>query len=403
MHAQQKLIPFHWEGTNQLGEQVKGEQLASSAKLVHAILRSKGIAPHKVCRKAFPFLRLAKIRPIEITLFTRQIATLILAGIPLIRALNVISRGHRNPSMRELIDRLQTTIEQGNSVAAALNEYPRYFSNLYCSLVLAGEHSGTLDVLFDRIATYKEKTDTLIRKIKRALYYPLVVILLALCITLVLLILVIPQFQMLYASFDAVLPGPTRWIISLSALVQTYWWLLVLVVPTFSLGFAFALRSSSTFAIAVDQLLLHVPVVGQILEKSAIAKFARTLATTFAAGMPIGNALQIIAGSTGNRIFTNAIINIRENVMIGQSLNVAAKQTKHFPGLVIQMIAIGEESGTLEKMLNKIATLYENDVDHLIENIGTLLEPAIMVILGILIGGFVIAMYLPIFKLGSIV
>ncbi len=403
MSSSQKLVTFFWEGINKHGEPAQGQRAAHNSKLIKAILRKDGISVHKICRKKSPIFRSAKISKTEITLFTRQISTLTTAGIPLIRALNVISREHRNLVMRELIDRLQASIEQGNSIATALNEYPCYFSELYRNLIMAGEHSGTLDILFDRIAIYQEKTSALIEKINKALYYPMAVMLVALLVAVVLLIFVMPQFQQLYTGFGTTLPSPTRLIIHLSELVQRFWWLLGFAIIGGNAGFLFARRRSASFATTIDKLLLQLPIVGQILEKSAVAKFARTLATTFAAGMPLISALQVVAGATGNRIFSRAILNIRENITTGQSLHAAIRQTKIFSSMVVQMIAVGEESGTLEKMLNKIADIFERDVDHIVEGLGSLLEPIIMVILGVFIGAFVIAMYLPIFKLGSIV
>lgn len=402
-YKQPKRLLFHWQGTNEAGKFVKGEQLAINPRLLNDSLKKQKISVHQIKKKVKPLFSSRKIKNTEITIFTRQIATMLTAGIPLIQAFTLIGRGQSKPAMRNLIGCLQTSIEQGNSVASALSEYPRYFNELYRTLVRAGEHSGALDILLDRLATYKEKTEILVRKIKKALYYPIAIILVALLVLVALLMFVIPQFQMLYTGFGAVLPAPTRFVIYLSQLVQSCWWFLLLGLIIASAIFTFAQRNFFGFALAMDQLLLRLPIFGVIFKKSAIAKFARTLATTFSAGMPLVSALQVVSGVTGNRNFTSAILKICENVTIGQSLHASIRETKLFPDMVVQMIAVGEESGTLEKMLNKIADIFEQNVDHVIEEMSSLLEPFIMIILGTLIGGFVITMYLPIFKLGSVI
>lgn len=401
MHFFQKT--FLWEGINQHREAVKGEISVINSKFIKLILRKKGIVVQKIRRKPLLTFRSTKIYSKDITLFTRQISTLIIAGLPLLQSLQIIARGYHISAMRELIDHLQTSIEKGNSVSHTLNEHPRHFNELYRNLVLAGEQSGTLDILFDRIATHREKTAALIAKIKKALYYPIAVISIAVMVAIVLLIFVIPQFQTLYAKYGAVLPYPTRVVIHLSEFIQHFWWIFILVIIIIIAGFSSALRHSEFFAITIDRLILQFPAIGKILEKSAIAKFCRALAITFASGLPLINALQIVAGTTGNRIFTQAILQMREFVTTGQPLHVATRQTKIFPHIMIQMIAVGEESGALEKMLCKIADIFEREVDDMVQSFGSLIEPLIMIILGTLIGGFVIAMYLPIFKLGSVI
>lgn len=393
---------FQWEGINSAGKIVNGEQKAINSRLLKANLRQQGITARKIKKKAQRFFSIRKIRNVEITIFTRQVTTMLAAGIPLIQTLNLISRSHNNPAMRQLINNLQTSIEQGNSIGNAMSQHPKYFNELYRNLVTAGEHSGALDILLDRLATCKEKTENLITKIKKALYYPIAIIIVALLVLIVLLVFVIPQFQLLYSGFNAVLPMPTQLVITLSKFIQSYGWMMLILIIIMNLIFMLLRRHLSEFNLFIDKLVLKMPLLGSIFAKSAIARFSRTLATTFAAGMPLITALQIVAGVTGNRIYMHAILKIRDNVIHGQSLHQSLQNVNLFPNIVVQMIAVGEESGALEKMLNKIADIFEQEVDHLVEGLGNLLEPFIMLVLGLFTGSFVIAMYLPIFKLGSV-
>lgn len=400
----QKTSTFTWEGTNKKGATIKGEMSGQTPALVKAQLRKQGINPLKVKKKAVSLFKAGKkIKPLDIALFTRQMATMMKAGVPLLQSFDIISEGFENPNMRKLIDDVKQDVAAGNSFAASLRKRPIYFDDLYCNLVDAGEQSGALERLLDRVATYKEKTEALKAKIKKAMNYPIAVVVIAIIVSAILLIKVVPQFEEVFRSFGADLPAFTRFVITISEALQEWW--LVVLIGLVGVGFAYKqvhLRSQA-FRDRVDQLVLKAPIVGNILYKAVVARYARTLATTFAAGVPLVEALDSVAGATGNSVFRNAVNRIKADVSTGMQLNFSMRTTGIFPALAIQMTAIGEESGSLDEMLDKVATYYETEVDNAVDGLTALLEPLIMAVLGVLVGGLIIAMYLPIFQLGAVI
>lgn len=399
-----KMGSFTWEGTDRKGTKVKGEMTGLNPALIKAQLRKQGINPTRVRKKsASLFGKGKKIKPMDIALFTRQLATMMSAGVPLLQAFDIIGEGFDNPNMRKLVDDIKQDVAAGNSLANSLRKQPQYFDDLYCNLVDAGEQSGALETLLDRVATYKEKTEALKKKIKKAMTYPAAVIVVAVIVSAILLIKVVPQFQSVFEGFGAQLPAFTLMVIAISEVLQE-WWLLVLG-GLFVLAFVLRhfYKKSEKFRDAVDRGLLKIPLIGSILYKSAIARYARTLATTFAAGVPLVDALDSVAGATGNVVFRNAVEKIKGDVSTGMQLNFSMRTTGVFSSMAIQMTAIGEESGSLDEMLSKVATFYEDEVDNMVDNLTTLMEPMIMAVLGVLVGGLIIAMYLPIFQLGSVV
>ncbi|WP_144947824.1 type II secretion system F family protein [Pseudomonas oryzihabitans] len=399
-----KMGSFTWEGTDRKGTKVKGEMTGLNPALIKAQLRKQGINPTRVRKKsASLFSKGKKIKPMDIALFTRQLATMMTAGVPLLQAFDIIGEGFDNPNMRKMVDDIKQDVAAGNSLANSLRKQPQYFDDLYCNLVDAGEQSGALETLLDRVATYKEKTEALKKKIKKAMTYPAAVIVVAVIVSAILLIKVVPQFQSVFEGFGAQLPAFTLMVIAISEVLQE-WWLLVLgglFVMAFVLRHFY--KKSEKFRDAVDRGLLKIPLIGSILYKSAIARYARTLATTFAAGVPLVDALDSVAGATGNVVFRNAVEKIKGDVSTGMQLNFSMRTTGVFSSMAIQMTAIGEESGSLDEMLSKVATFYEDEVDNMVDNLTTLMEPMIMAVLGVLVGGLIIAMYLPIFQLGSVV
>ncbi|GAB4392762.1 MAG: type II secretion system F family protein [Gammaproteobacteria bacterium] len=396
---------YLWEGVNKRGERIKGESAGLSIALVKAKLRTQGINPIKVRKKPKPLLgaRKKKIAPADIAVFSRQMATMLSAGIPLIQSFDIVGRGHNNPSMLGLVNSIKADVEAGSTLAEALQKYPRYFSSLFCNLVYAGEQSGSLEIMLDKIATYQEKIESIKGKIKKALFYPAAVMVVAFIVSAGLLIYVVPQFESLFKGFGADLPILTQIVIQLSEFMQAYWWIVFGVLIGTIWGFIYAKNHSKKFAFLLDQYSLRFPIIGEILQKAAIARFARTLSITFGAGMPLIDALKAVSGATGNQLYTQASLRIRDDVTTGQQLQFAMRTTNLFPNMVNQMVAIGEESGALEEMLAKVADFYEEEVDNAVDSLSSLLEPLIMAILGIIVGGLVIAMYLPIFKLGSVV
>ncbi|WP_288491919.1 type II secretion system F family protein [uncultured Pseudomonas sp.] len=399
-----KMGSFTWEGTDRKGTKVKGEMTGLNPALIKAQLRKQGINPTRVRKKSVSlFGKGKKIKPMDIALFTRQLATMMSAGVPLLQAFDIIGEGFDNPNMRKLVDDIKQDVAAGNSLANSLRKQPQYFDDLYCNLVDAGEQSGALETLLDRVATYKEKTEALKKKIKKAMTYPAAVIVVAVIVSAILLIKVVPQFQSVFEGFGAQLPAFTLMVIAISEVLQE-WWLLVLG-GLFVLAFVLRhfYKKSEKFRDAVDRGLLKIPLIGSILYKSAIARYARTLATTFAAGVPLVDALDSVAGATGNVVFRNAVEKIKGDVSTGMQLNFSMRTTGVFSSMAIQMTAIGEESGSLDDMLSKVATFYEDEVDNMVDNLTTLMEPMIMAVLGVLVGGLIIAMYLPIFQLGSVV
>jgi type IV pilus assembly protein PilC len=399
-----KVNVYAWEGLDRKGTVIKGESSGVSIALVKAQLRKQGISPGKIKKRAQPlFKKGKKIKPMDIALFTRQMATMMRAGVPLLQSFDIIGEGNENPNMRKLVDEVKQEVAAGNSFASSLRKKPEYFDDLYCNLVDAGEQAGALETLLDRVATYKEKTEALKAKIKKAMTYPIAVVIVAIIVTGILLIKVVPQFQSVFAGFGAQLPAFTLMVVGLSEAVQAWWY--IMLIGLIAAGFAFkrAMKTSEKFRNGVDRAMLKVPILGPILYKSAVARYARTLSTTFAAGVPLVEALTSVSGATGNVIFRNAVDSIKADVSSGTQLNVSMRTTGVFPSLAIQMTAIGEESGALDDMLDKVAGFYEVEVDNMVDNLTSLLEPIIMSVLGVLVGGLVIAMYLPIFQLGNAV
>ncbi len=393
---------YAWEGINRKGRRVSGQTKGHNPALVKAQLRQQGISPGRV-RKHSPMLPSLthSVKATDITLFTRQLATLLRAGIPLLQAFDIINEGFDNRAVRELVQDLKQHIAAGTSLAEALRKQPRYFDELYCNLVAAGEQAGALETLLDRVAIHREKSEQLNARIKKAMTYPVAVLVVASLVTGILLVHVVPQFQTLFAGVDGKLPTLTLQVIALSAFVQQAWWMLVLGIAAGIMGLRKAYRSSPRFRYWLDSGLLNAPLAGKLLTKSAVARYARTLSTTFAAGVPLVQALDSVAGAVGNAPFKQAIEHMRHDVSTGMQLNHSMTNSGLFPSMAIQMTAIGEESGMLEQMLEKVANHYENDVDDQVDSLTSLMEPLIMVVLGGIVATLVIAMYLPVFQLGS--
>ncbi len=399
-----KQDTFAWEGKDKKGKTVKGESRGNSPSLIKAELRKQGILPGKIRKKSTLFAARKKaVTAKDISVFMRQLATMLGAGVPLVQSFDIIGRGHDNPSMQELIMNIKADVESGDTLANSLGKHPLIFDSLVCNLVAAGEQAGILDSLLDKIATYKEKTENLKAKIKKAMTYPAAVLCVAFIVSAILLIFVVPQFESLFSNFGADLPAFTLMVIGMSEWLQEYWWILLVVVVGGAYGFMNALKRSTKLQHTVDRALLQMPILGEIMTKAIIARFARTLSTMFAAGVPLVEAMESVAGAAGNIIYKDAILEMKDNISTGQQLQLSMAQTKLFPNMVVQMVAIGEESGSIDTMLAKVADFYEEEVDDAVDNLSSLLEPLIMSILGVLVGGLVIAMYLPIFKMGAVV
>jgi type IV pilus assembly protein PilC len=398
-----KQIAFLWEGTDKRGNRVRGKSVAATEIAVRAELRKQGVVPVRIKKQSGLFKGRGKVTPADIALFSRQLATMLQAGIPLVQAFEIVGGGHDNPAMQKLILSIKTDLEGGTALAEALSKHPLYFDDLYVNLVEVGEHSGSLDSLLDKVATYKEKTEAIKKKIKKALFYPAAVVVVAIIVTTILLIFVIPEFENLFKGFGADLPAFTRMVIDLSKFMQSKGWLVLIVAGGGVMGFLAAKKRSRKMREAQDRILLKMPIIGQILVKAAIARFSRTLSTMFSAGVPLVEALESVAGATGNIVYENAVLAMKDEVATGQRLQRAMENTGLFPNMVIQMIAVGEESGSLDAMSAKVADFYEADVDAAVDAMSSLLEPLIMAILGVLVGGLVIAMYLPIFKMGAVI
>lgn len=396
-------IPFTWEGTDRKGNKVKGKSLAASEAAVRAELRRQGVVPKRIRKKSNLMQSKGKVTPSDISIFSRQLATMMAAGIPLVQSFEIVGNGHENPAMQKLIMAIKASVEGGSSLHEALAKHPLYFDDLFVNLVEAGEQAGALETLLDKIATYKEKTEAIKKKIKKALFYPAAVMVVAVIVTIILLIFVIPAFEDLFVGFGADLPGFTRMIIDLSVFVRTKGYLLAGGIGLGLYLFLYFKKRSRKMQHFLDRVALKLPIVGPILEKAAIARYARTLATMFAAGVPLVEALESVSGATGNIVYAEGVLRMRDEVATGQRLQQAMENTDLFPNMVIQMIAVGEESGSLDEMSGKVADFYEEDVDAAVDSMSSLLEPLIMAILGVLVGGLVIAMYLPIFKMGSVV
>jgi type IV pilus assembly protein PilC len=394
---------FIWTGTDKRGVRVKGQTRGSNPNIIKADLRRQGITPLKIKKQSslFSQQKKKKITSKEIAVFFRQLATMMQAGVPLVQAFEIIGRGHDNVSMRNLILKIKTEVESGTSLSETLAKTPVYFDELVVNLVNAGEQAGVLDALLDKIATYKEKTEYLKSKIKKALFYPTAVIIVAVIVTSILLIFVVPQFQQLFTSFGADLPAFTKLVVNLSDFMRDWWWVIFGIMTGAVVGVLEAKKRSRKFSRNLDRMTLRLPIIGTIMHKASVARFARTLSTMFAAGVPLVEALESVAGATGNVVYSDAVLMVRDSVATGQQLQFAMSQTGLFPNMVEQMVAIGEESGALDTMLAKVADFYEQEVDDAVDALSSLLEPIIMSVLGVLIGGLVVAMYLPIFKLGA--
>ena len=401
----EKAHVFTWEGTDRKGNRIKGETRAATIALARADLRRQGITPLKIRRKSTSIFsnRKQKITSKDIAVFSRQLATMMSAGVPMVQAFDIVGRGHNNASMQEMILSIKADVEGGTSLTASLRKHPLHFDDLFCNLVEAGEQAGVLETLLDKIATYKEKTESLKAKIKKALFYPTAVIVVAILITAIIMIFVIPQFKDLFSSFGADLPAFTRVVITISDFVAAYWWAVLGAVVAVIVTSSNIWKRSPKFRETLDRILLKIPVIGSIMHKAALARFCRTTGTMFAAGVPLVEALQSVAGATGSAVYEKAVLVMRDDVATGQSLQLAMRQQGLFPHMVIQMVTIGEESGALDDMLSKVADFYEEEVDNAVDALSSLLEPLIMVVLGTVIGGLVVALYLPIFQLGSVV
>ncbi len=395
-------VPFAWEGRDKRGARIKGKSLAPDESALRAELRRQGIAPSRI-RRQRDSRRGGKVDMGDIAVFSRQLATMLAAGIPLVQAFEIVGNGNEKAAMQKLILDIKADVEGGTSLHEALAKHPLYFDDLYVNLVEAGEQAGALETLLDKVATYKEKTEALKKKVKKALFYPAAVLVVAVIVTVVLLIFVIPQFESLYKGFGADLPAFTQMVINLSRFVQHDGIYIAVVIGAMVWTFIYFKKRSRAMRHFLDRLVLKIPVIGPILNKSAIARYARTLSTMFAAGVPLVEALESVAGATGNIVYETAVLKMRDDVATGQRLQRSMEATGLFPNMVNQMIAVGEESGSLDEMSGKVATFYEAEVDNAVDAMSSLMEPLIMVILGVLVGSLVIAMYLPIFKLGSVV
>jgi type IV pilus assembly protein PilC len=399
-----ELHVFNYKGINRKGNKKSGEIKATSIAEAKALLRQQGVTPSAVKKKPKSLFGDEKrITAMDIAVVTRQIATMLGAGVPLVQSIDLIANGSDNKSLRTLMQKISVKIQAGLPLSDTLREHPKYFDDLYCDLVKSGEQSGALDKIFDRIAIYKEKAEALKSKIKKAMFYPAAVVVVAGIVTSILLIFVVPQFAEIFGSFGAELPAFTLFVLGISELMQQYWWVVLgtIIVSGYLTGKAYT--NNKQFRTACDALLLRAPIFGMILNKAAVARYARTLSTTFAAGVPLIEALESAAGAAGNEIYKKAILDVRDEVSSGNQMHFAMKQTDRFPEMVVQMVSIGEESGSLDSMLSKVANIYEQEVDDAVDGLTALLEPLIMAVLGVIIGGLIIAMYLPIFQMGNIV
>jgi type IV pilus assembly protein PilC len=398
-----KDTSFNWEGMDRKGQKIKGRAVAQNEQSLKADLRRQGVVATRIKKQSRAFRSGGKVKAADIAIFARQLATMLGAGIPLVQAFEIIGTGHDKPAMQKLVLEVKADVEGGTSLHEALAKHPLHFDDLFVNLVEAGEQAGALEGLLDKVATYKEKSEAVKKKVKKALFYPAAVLAVALIVTVILLIFVIPQFEELFKGFGADLPAFTQMVINLSRFVQRNGVFIAIVVGGAAYTFIYFYKRSRKMRQFLDRLSLKMPVIGPILYKAAIARYARTLSTMFAAGVPLVEALESVAGACGNIVFEDGVMRMRDEVATGQRLQRAMENTGLFPNMVVQMIAVGEESGALDTMSGKVATFYEEDVDAAVDSMSSLLEPLIMLILGVLVGGLVIAMYLPIFKLGSVV
>ena len=398
-------IVYEWQGKDGRGNSRKGEISAANLKEAKMQLRKQGVSVRKVKKQQKSLFSRGgqKITAADISVFSRQIATMLAAGVTLIQSLDMISQGHAKASMRKLLGDITNEVRSGNPLSSSLRKHPEYFDDLYCDLVYTGEQSGALETIYDRIATYKEKAEALKSKIKKAMFYPVAVVVVALIVTTILLVFVVPQFEEIFSSFGAELPAFTLFVLAISNFVQSYGIFIGIGIGIAGYLFMRAHKKSQSFRDRVDRAVLKIPVIGEILKKASIARFTRTLATTFAAGVPLIGALESAAGASGNAVFRDAIMFMRKEVAGGMPMHTSMRATNVFPDMVTQMVAIGEESGSVDSMLSKIATIYEAEVDDMVDGLTSLLEPMIMAVLGVVIGGLIVAMYLPIFEMGNVV
>lgn len=400
----QKLQQFEWEGTNRKGQKVSGQTSGANLATVKAQLRKQGVQPGKVNKKTTPLLNLSgggKITSTDITFFTRQMATMMKAGVPLVQSFDIVGDGVDNKTMKELIAQVRDDVSAGNDFASALKKHPKHFDELFCNLVESGEQSGALEEMLDKVAVYKEKTEALKAKIKKAMMYPAITLAIASIVTVILLVKVVPTFESMFKSFGSELPAPTQMVVAISEWTQAYWWVMVATIIGFVVSLKQALERSPAFKDKFEAVLLKAPVFGDLIMKAAIARFARVLSTTFAAGVPLVEALESVAGAVGNSVYRKAVLVVKDEVSQGQQMHFAMKATGVFPNMVVQMTSIGEESGALDTMLSKAADYFEDEVDNAVDNLTALMEPLVMSFLGVVIGGMIVAMYLPIFEMGK--
>ncbi|WP_076538468.1 type II secretion system F family protein [Shewanella sp. UCD-KL21] len=401
---QPKVFTFEWKGVNREGQRTSGELRGSSIAEIRGVLKAQGVTPKGVRKKSAPLFKSEKkITAMDIAMITRQIATMLAAGVPLVTTIELLGRGHEKAKVRELLGVIVTDVQSGIPLSDALRPHRIYFDDLYVDLVAAGEHSGSLDAVFDRIATYREKAEQLKSKIKKAMFYPAAVVIVAVAVTVLLLLFVVPQFESIFEGFGAELPAFTQFIVGISRWLQSSWYFFAIGIIASIFLFKRAHRNSQAFRDRVDESLLKIPVIGDILHKAAMSRFARTLATTFSAGVPLIDGLKSAAGASGNAVYKKALLKVRQEVMAGMQMNVAMRTTGLFPDMLIQMVMIGEESGGLDDMLNKVANIYEMQVDDAVDGLSSLIEPIMMVVIGTLVGGLIVGMYLPIFQMGNIV
>jgi len=398
-----KQAPFNWEGTDRAGKKIRGKVVAINEAAVRSELRRQGVIATRVRKQSTLFRQQGRVKAADIAIFSRQMATMMAAGIPLVQSFDIIGAGHENPAMQKLILAIKADVEGGTSLAKALAKHPLHFDDLFVNLVEAGEQAGALETLLEKIATYKEKTEAIKKKVKKALFYPTAVVVVAVVVTGILMVFVIPEFESLFQGFGADLPAFTQFVINVSNFVQERGWLLVIGAVGAGYGFIQVKKRSRAVRHFLDRAILKVPIIGPILNKAAIARYARTLSTTFAAGVPLVEALESVAGACGNIVYETAVLRMRDEVATGQRLQRAMENTSLFPNMVNQMVAVGEESGSLDTMTSKVADFYEEEVDNAVDSMSSLLEPLIMAILGVLVGGLVIAMYLPIFNMGKVI
>lgn len=406
MAKEQKKSEFNWQGVNRKGQTIKGVMSAANAGVIKAQLRKQGITPQKVAKKSEPLFGLGgpkkkKIGTADITFFTRQMATMIKSGVPLVQAFEIVADGVENPAMRELIEEIRDNVAAGNDFATSLKQHPEHFDDLTCNLIESGEQAGALEDMLDKVAIYKEKTESLKKKIKKALMYPAITLVIAFVVTAILLIKVVPTFEEMFSSFGAELPAPTQFVVFLSEAAQEYYLYVLAVIVAAAVGLTQALKKSPKFRDNFEKFTLQIPLFGELIRKAAVARYARVLATTFAAGVPLVDALDSVAGAVGNSVYRDAVLNIKNEVAAGQQMHFAMRNTEVFPNMVVQMASIGEESGALDQMLEKAADYFEEEVDAMVDGLTAMIEPMMMAFLGVVIGGLIVAMYLPIFQMGN--